>query len=167
VSGLLERAAVTLVPRDNPAAAVYGLLAIGGLLAAESGRGESYLDTVLSIVIAACIYWLVHAYSEALGRRLGSGERLTPAAVVRALIHAGSLLWGAALPICALLIAWAAGAAQETAVTIGMWFAVGGLVVFELVAALRARAAPSELAIQVGVGLALGIAVLALKVILH
>jgi hypothetical protein len=40
---------------------VYGVILVGALLAAESGVHETYLDTVLSAVIATAIYWLAHA----------------------------------------------------------------------------------------------------------
>jgi|SRR5947209_17829304 len=164
---LLGRASVSLVPDENPEAAVYGLLAIGALLAAESGRHETYVRTLLSAVIAAGLYWLLHAYALALGRRLGSPERLTPRSLALALAQARPLLRGAAMPITALLVAWLAGAAQGTAVTIAMWSAIVCLVIFELVAGLRSRASPSELALDAGVGVTLGVAVLALKIVLH
>ncbi len=41
------------------------------------------------------------------------------------------------------------------------------LVGFELLAGLRANAAPRELALELGVGVAMGVAILALKIILH
>ena len=163
----LGAVAAWLIPDENPEAAVYGLLAIGALLAAESGRHETYLRTLLSAVIAACLYWLLHAYALALGHRLGRPERLSPRALTLALAQARPLLRGAAIPIAALIVAWTAGAAQGTAVTIAMWSAIACLVIFELVAGLRSRAAPSELALDASVGLTLGVAVLALKIVLH
>ena len=56
-----------MVPAENPGGAVFGLIAIGALMAAESGLHETYLDTVLSAVIAAGVYWLFHAYTTLLG----------------------------------------------------------------------------------------------------
>ena len=41
------------------------------------------------------------------------------------------------------------------------------LVLFELVAGLRSRASPGELALEVGVGLAMGVAILGLRIVLH
>jgi hypothetical protein len=156
-----------LVPEQNPSGAIYGAIAIGALLAAESGRHESYLDTIGSAAIATALYWLAHAYARVLGRRLASQERLSVSVLVRALAHDSVLVRGAALPLIALLVCWPAGAAQQTAVTVALWSTVASLVGFELVAGLRSRAAPRELALEVGVGIAMGVAILALKIVLH
>jgi hypothetical protein len=102
-----------------------------------------------------------------LGQRLTNGERLTGASLLRALGHDWALLQGAAIPFGALLLAWATGAEQATGVTIALWSAVASLVIFELLAGLRGRATPRELVLEAGVGLALGIAVLSLRIILH
>jgi hypothetical protein len=156
-----------LVPPDNPAGAVYGLLAIGALLAAESGQHETYFDTVLSAVIAACVYWLLHAYATVLGDRIANRERLSASTLLRALAHDRALLRGAVIPLIALLLGWAFGAAQRNAVTAALWTAVVGLVGLELAAGLRARASGRELAFEAAVGLAMGLAVLSLKIVLH
>jgi hypothetical protein len=136
-------------------------------MAAESGRHETYPDTVGSAIIAACLYWLLHAYSSVLGRRLATRGRLTPLALSRALIHDWAIVRGAALPLFVLLLAWATGTGREAAVTAAMWSAVASLVVFELVAGARTRATPGELALEVGVGMTMGVAILGLKVLLH
>ncbi len=156
-----------IVPGENPAGVVYGVITIGALLAAESGRHESYLDTFASATITVGLYWLAHAYASLLGRRLATGERLTGRALGRAVVHDWAIARGAAIPLLALPLAWAAGAAQATAVTAALWSAAVSLVVFELLAGVRARATPGELALEGAVGVAMGVAILALKVVLH
>jgi hypothetical protein len=155
------------VPGENPSGVIYGMIVIGALLAAESGRHETYLDTVGSALIATGLYWLAHAYASVLGRRLVAHERLTASALQRALVHDWALVRGAAIPLLVLLIAWAAGAAQDTAVTAALWSAVAGLVAFELLAGIRSRASAGELTLEVSVGLTMGLAILALKALLH
>ncbi|HEY2140575.1 MAG TPA: hypothetical protein VGG98_00780 [Solirubrobacteraceae bacterium] len=155
------------MPEENPAGIVYGVITIGALLAAESGRHESYLDTFASAAIALGLYWLAHTYANLLGRRLVTHERLTGHALWRAILHDWAIVRGAAIPLLALPIAWIAGAAQATAVAAALWSAVVSLVAFELLAGLRARAAPGELVLEGGVGIAMGIAILALKAVLH
>ncbi len=146
---------------------VYGVVAIGALLAAESGSHESFADTVESALIAIGVYWLAHAYASALGRRLRTPGRLTVRTLWRALIEESAILRGASIPLLALLLAWAAGATQETAVTVALWTSVASLVAFELAAGVRSRATPGELALEMGVGMTMGLAILALKVVLH
>jgi hypothetical protein len=143
------------------------VILIGALLAAESGRHESYLDTLLSAGIAAALYWLAHSYAGLLGRRLTGRERLTPGSLLRALLHDLALIRGAAIPLVALVLAAVTGAAQETAVTAALWTSVVSLAGLELIAGLRSGASRGELALEVGVGIAMGIAILALKAVLH
>jgi hypothetical protein len=155
------------VPEQNPSGTVYGVILIGALLAAEEGLHETYFDTFVSALIATGVYWLAHAYATGLGRRLALHEQLTPGVLWRALAHDWALVRGAAVPLLVLLIAWATGAAQATAVSAGVWTAVASLVAFELIAGLRSRATPGELALEVGVGALLGLGILALKILLH
>ena len=162
-----ERAVERIVPAENPAGAVYGMIVIGALLAAESGRHEGYPDAVGSTLIALGLYWLAHAYADSLGRRLATHERLTAAALGRALLHDWAIVRGAAIPLVALLLAWALGAARETGVNAALWSTVASLVAFELLAGVRSRATRGELALEGGVGIAMGLAILALKVLLH
>jgi hypothetical protein len=142
-------------------------MVIGALLAAESGRHETYLETFASGAIAACLYWLAHAYATVLGRRLAARQQLTPAALVRALAHDWTIMRGSAVPLLALLLAWVIGASQQAAVNAALWTVAASLVVLELAAGSRARNRRGELVLEVCVGLALGLGVVALRVVLH
>ncbi|HTW41304.1 MAG TPA: hypothetical protein VMD79_03205 [Solirubrobacteraceae bacterium] len=164
---LLQRLARLLLGSENPAGAIYGIIVIAALLAAESGEHDSYLDAVASALIATALYWLAHAYAELLGGRLAARKRLTPAALARALAHDWPIARGAALPLAALVIAWVAGATQRVGVAAGLWSAVASLIVFELLAGVRARASGRELALDAGVGAAMGVAIIAMKIVLH
>jgi hypothetical protein len=156
-----------VLPGQHIEPAVYGVILIGALLAAEDGLHESYLDTVLSAVIAAAIYWLAHAYSALLGRRLTSEHRLTLGSLARALASGISLLSGAAVPVLVLLLAWAGGASQTDGVTAALWSSVAALIVLELLAALRAPATLSERALELMIGVAIGLGIFVLKIVLH
>jgi hypothetical protein len=140
---------------------------IAALLAAESGLHDSYLDTLASAVIAVAVYWLAHAYADVLGRRLSVHERLTARALVRALGRESAILRGAALPLLVLVLAWAAGATQQTGINAALWSAIASLFAIELIAGIRSQATPGELALDVAVGTAMAVAIIALKVILQ
>jgi hypothetical protein len=165
--GPLQRLADWIVPPENPSGIVYGVLVIGALLAAESGRHETYIEAIGSAAIAAAVYWLAHAYATGLGRRLGMRERLTAGSLWRALVHDWALIRGASIPLLVLVVAWAAGAAQASAVDAALWSAVASLIVFELIAGIRSRATPRELALEIGVGGVLALGILSLKIVLH
>jgi hypothetical protein len=155
------------LPGENPAGAVYGTLTIGALLAAESNLHDTFPETVGSVAAALAIYWLAHSYAELLGHRLTTHERLTARALGRALGRDWAIVRGAGAPLLALVVAWAVGASQETAVTAALWTCAVSLVAFELLAGLRARARRGELALELCVGAAMGLGVIALRVILH
>jgi hypothetical protein len=163
----MSRAADWIVPEKNPTRVVYGIITVGALMAAESGQHESYADAIGSAFIATGVYWLLHAYSSVLGHRLATRERLGVSALSHGLAEEWAIVRGAAVPLSALVIAWAAGASRETGVTAALWTAVASLVAFELVAGFRSRATPGELALEVAVGMAMGGAILALKILLH
>jgi hypothetical protein len=162
-----RRVAEWLVAAENPGGVVYGVIVIGALLAAESGQHESYVDTVASAVIALGLYWLAHAYASLLGRRLSTRERLTASTLARAVAYDWPIVKGAAIPVLTLLVAWASGAALETAVNVALGCAVASVIAFEVAAGIRSHATRSELALELGVGVTIGLAIVALKVVLH
>ena len=128
---------------------------------------DGYPDKVGSTVLALAIYWLAHSYSTVLGRRLSDQEHLTAGALTRALAHDWPIVRGGSIPLLALLVAWAAGASQTTGVNAAVWAAIASLIAFELLAGLRADATPRELALEGGIGVAMGLAILALKSLAH
>lgn len=156
-----------LVPAGNAAGAVYGVITVGALMAAESGRHESYVDMIGSALVATLLYWLAHAYADLLGRRLATGDRLTAATLGRALLHDWAIVRGAAIPLLALVIAWLAGASKEAGLTAALRTAVVTVVLFELLAGIRAKSTPGELLLKACVGVTMGLAILALKGILR
>lgn len=153
--------------RQNPAGVVYGTILVGALIAAESGVNDGYLDLVGSTALALGIYWLAHSYSTVLGRRLSHEEHLTAGALGRALGHDWSIVRGASVPLLALLVAWAAGASETAGIDAAVWAAIACLVVFELLAGLRARSTPRELVLEATVGATMGLAILTLKFVAH
>ncbi len=156
-----------VLPEANPAGIVFGTITIGAVLAAESGLHESYLMAFGSALVTTALYWLAHTYSDLLGRRLSTHEHLTPSTLVRAFAHDWAIVRGAALPLLAMAVAWALGASQETAVTAAVWTCVVSVIAFELLAGVRAKSTPSELALEGCVGTAMGLGILALRAILH
>jgi hypothetical protein len=161
------RALGWVLPGENPAGAVYGTITLGALLAAESELRDTYPEIVGSAVVTLVIYWLAHSYAELLGHRLTDRTHLTAARLGRALAHDWAIVQSAGLPILVLLVCWAVGASQATAVTDALWTCAGCLLAFELLAGLRTRARPAELLLEGCVGVAMGLGVLALRVILH
>ncbi|MEA2199298.1 MAG: hypothetical protein QOJ25_3349 [Solirubrobacteraceae bacterium] len=154
-------------PDHNPAGVVYGTLIIGAVLATESVRRETLLETVGATLLALVLYWLAHSYAATLGDRLDKDIPLTAGGIVRSLVRDRAILRGASIPILALLIASAVGASLATAVLIATWTSAATVVAFEVVAAIRARLRGKELIVQVCVGGVMGLAIIALRTVMH
>ena len=159
--------AAWVVPEQNPGGTVYGALIVAALLAAEGGRHETYAGTVAAAVIATALSWLAHSYAVVLGDRLEGGPRIGGLELVRALMRERALLRGTVIPMVVLLVFWAAGRSQSAGVTAAIWSVIIALVLYEMIAAVRSKATPREFALDVCVGLTLGIGILALKIVLH
>ncbi len=164
---IARRLARCVLPDANPGGTVYGLIAIGALLAAESSLRETYAETIGSVALTMLLYWCAHAYAEILGARLSTQHRLGWRRLRGILLHDWAIVRGASLPFVCLLIAWAAGAPQRSAVTAGLWTAIGSLIAFELAAGVRADAKRGELALDALAGMAMGLAILGVKALLH
>jgi hypothetical protein len=156
-----------LAPQSGEVGAIYGLILIGSLMAAESYKHETHLDVLLSALITLVVYWLAHAYSLALGRRIEGSEMLSLRSLREGLTDSASVMQGAIVPVLALLVAWGAGASSQTAIDAALWSTVAALIALELVAGLRAKERLLELVLSCCVGAGIGVAVLALKVLLH
>lgn len=156
-----------LVAAGNAAGVVYGVITVGALMAAESGRHESYIDAIASAVFATLLFWLAHAYADLVGRRLDTGEALTVRTLARALGDDWGIVRGGAIPLVAMVIAWLLGASQESGVTAALRTAVVAVVVFELLADIRARSTLPELLLKAAVGVTMGVGLLAVKGVLH
>ncbi|MBV9838995.1 MAG: hypothetical protein JO156_12815 [Solirubrobacterales bacterium] len=151
----------------NPAGVVYGTIAVGALLAAESARSETYQETIAAVAITLILYWLAHSYSELTARRLDRGERLTVAALTETMVDELGVLAGAVVPLLAVLACWVASAGLTTAVSVAVWTSAGMILVIELVIGVRAELGPRDLAAQTALGTLLGLLVLALRLVLH
>ncbi|MGZ4230209.1 MAG: hypothetical protein ACXVVQ_02130 [Solirubrobacteraceae bacterium] len=151
----------------NVARVVYGTVAVGALLAAESPEQETYAETMASVLIALLIYWMAHSYAELTARRIEEGERLTTTALVGSMLHEVWILVGAAIPVIPLLIWWIAGGSLADADTTAIWTAAGMVVVYEVIAGLRAELTAKEMIVQLALGATLGVLIISLKLVLH
>lgn len=151
----------------NPGPLVYGTITIGALLAAESAQRETYASTLGAVVVALMLYWLAHSYAEFTQRRAKHDMPLNLRGLLDTITHELSILVGALFPLLALVICWLVGAKLESAVTIATWTSAAMVVIIELVVGVRERLAPRHFAAQTGLGMVLGLLVIALRTLLH
>lgn len=146
---------------------MYGTIAVGALLAAESARSETYPRTVGAVVITLLVYWLAYSYAELLGQRLKAGFGLTPSGLLRTMLHELPILLGASIPLAAVLICWAVGASLSAGVTAAVWTSAAVILTFECAAAFHARLSGSRLLLQSLAGALLGSLIIVLRALLH
>jgi hypothetical protein len=153
--------------RVNLASGVYGTIAVGALLAAETVQRENYAETIGALVLTIVLYWIAHAYASSATRRLREQEHLTAKGFARAMIEQAAILAGAVAPLAMLVVFGVAGAPLGHAVTAGIWTAAATIVAIEVTAAVRAGAEGFELLAQAAIGVVLGVLMIVLKLVLH
>jgi hypothetical protein len=148
-------------------AAIYGTMTVGALLAAESVGSETYLATVIAVLITLVIYWFAHSYAEFASERLKEREPLRLAPLARIMVRQVPILFGAAIPLVAVLICWAADTSLSTAVTAAVWTSAATVVAIEILAGVRADRTGRELMFQMMFGCLLGLLIIVLRLTLH
>jgi len=166
VTDTLSSALVALILR-NPRDLVYGVIAVGAMLAAESAGRETYPKTVAAVVVTLVLYWLAHSYAEVAGERLREGGRLTARRLFVTMLNETPILLGAVLPLIAVLICWWADVNLSDAEAAAVWTAAGLVLALELTAGLRARLSGLELLLQALTGAMLGLLIILLRALLH
>jgi hypothetical protein len=151
----------------NPGRLVYGTIAVGTLLAAESARQETYVETVFAVAITLLLYWLAHSYSEFVDRRLEHGKPFSLDGFADAALHELAVLVGAAIPLIVLVIWWLADASLGAAVSAAVWTSAIVIVVIEIVIGRRAELSGREFVTQTAFGTILGLLVIAVRLLLH
>jgi hypothetical protein len=152
---------------DNAAGLVYGTILVATLLSAESAVRETYVKTVVGVLVALATYWLALAYARFTGERLEESSHATLSGLLDAAVHELTVLVGAAVPFVALLAFWVGGASLNTAVIGSVYFADAAIIGAEILIGVRAGLKGRELIGQVAIGAMLGVLVLALRLLLH
>jgi hypothetical protein len=155
------------VTTANAGGAVYGAMMVGVLLAAEDARHEGYPATIEAATIVLLLYWLTSLYSYALGVRLQRREPLNAGLLWHSCLHELPMIEGALVPVLVLLLTWAAGLTVATGATAALWAAAGTIVVLEVAAGWRSRQGPRDRWLQIGAGATIGLALVAVKLVLH
>lgn len=101
---------------------------VGVLLAAEDPRHEGYPDIVGAAAIVLVLYWLMSLYTQTLGIRLRSRGRLSLTLFRQTCAHELAIVEGAAIPLIALLAAWALGASVPGGVAAALWATAASIV---------------------------------------
>ena len=165
----VRRAAAWLasLAAENAEGAVYGVLLIGVLLATEDAHHETYGETIGAMSIVVVLYWLTRLYTHVLGVRLHTQEPLGRTLVWRSAVHELPVIEGAVTQMIVLLLAWATGVSLTSGIRATIAATVISIVVLEIVAGWRTRPRHASIWFRVGAGILMGLAVVAVKAVLH
>lgn len=140
---------------------------IGVLFAAEDARQVGYPETIAAAALVLALYWLAGFYAHELGVRLQTREPVSRKLFWRSCVHELPIIEGGSIPVLVLLVAWAAGARVTGGVTAAVWATAVTIVTLEVAAGWRARLGAKRLLAQASAGVFLGLAIVALKLMLH
>lgn len=155
------------VAAGNAEGAVYGTVMIGVLLAAEDARRETYAETIGATAVVVVLYWMTSLYTHILGVRLRTHERLGGAIFWRSLVHELPVIEGAVIPVGVLALAWATGAPLTSGVRAAVYATAISIVVLEIAAGRGSQPGGASVWLRATAGALAGLAVVAVKVILH
>lgn len=152
--------------RETVSGTVYGTIIV---LASVTAAGKLYRHNLwrLEVIVGATVVvlWLAHVYSDALGESLTAGRRLTATELARVAGHESAIVVAAVLPMAVLAL----GAFGVLDAGTTLWIAVGvGVTTLALEGLSYARLGHlSQLAtaMTVALNLALGLVIVALKVL--
>ena len=151
------------VSRALNAEAVYGTVLTAGLISAFSLYNPGLPALIARTVGTVLVFWGAHVYAEIVGNREMSWRE----AVREALQRSAGLLWALIVPVACLSVAALLGWPVDAAVDLSLWAAVVTLAVLGWWAA-RQRQAGLLAKLATGAGTAgMGLALIALKALVH
>ena len=123
----LRVALATALAEAHPAGLMHGAVVMGAVLALASHSTGSQLQVAAGAATVLVVYWLTHAYTNALGRGIAGDRRH----LTRRLLHSGRhevvVILGGLPTILTFSLTTAAGAEIETAVSAALWLTLAML----------------------------------------
>jgi hypothetical protein len=145
---------------------IYGTIVVLGVLVAGA---RAYPDDsgliALLVAISSTVFWLAHVYSHGLAHSVARDEHLSLAELRRIARREGSIVEAAVPPVVALLLGAFEVVSTKTAVWIAFGLGLGVLAVQGVVFARVERLRWPATLLVVAANLALGAALVALKVL--
>jgi hypothetical protein len=144
---------------------VHGTVVAASVLAVSAADGELSAIEVGGYALATVVvFWLAHGWAHALGLRAAGKPNH---GLLDGLRHQLPVLEAVIPPLAALAVARLLGATNETAVSIAVWVCVGALTLLGAGVASRENAPRLRVAVTAAGCGALGLAMVALKAVVH
>jgi hypothetical protein len=150
------------------ARATYGLIVVMSVLAVWSEEHDPDGSEVLeSLVATAVIFWLAHVYAAITEATMERKRRMSRPEVRDLIAHEWPLVEVAIVPSLVMALSVIGVLETQTAITIALYACLGELALTGTVAAWRTGLRGWRFALFAGSSVALGLAVVGLKTLLH
>ena len=121
--------------RQAPAG-IFGTI-VGASVLASADPADPLSDVAWAVVVTLIVYWLAERWSEVLGSRL-RGEPFTRRRIAAVFGRGWPMVQASYVPLVVLLVSWALGASNATALNIALGFCVATLAALGVLAGRRA-----------------------------
>jgi hypothetical protein len=165
-----EAAMAAATPREGPneAGAIYGQILVTAVVASLTEQPTiSAGEAFFTVAVTMLLFWLAHVYADGVVKRLRRVEPLR----LREVWAIGKQQWPIAQAAVPALLALGAGSvgllSRDTAVGAAIALGVAQLFAWGFVIARRSRMSPLGTVGAVALNGAFGLAIVALKVIVH
>jgi len=148
------------------AGTVYGTIVVMSVIAAGAHAYEHHLWRL--VVLAggsAVVLWLAHVYSHALGESLSLGRRISVDEVASIARREFAVIAAAIIPLVAVALGAAGVLEHRTGVQLALWLGVAVLAAQGIRYARLERLHPGATFVTIGLNLAIGLAIVALEVL--
>jgi hypothetical protein len=163
----MELKSLVLGTRERIAGSVYGTIVVLAVLVAGATAYQDDLWRLGAIVSASVlILWIAHAYAHALGESLGLGRRLTRAELTIITRRELAIPLASVLPLAMLALGALRVVRDVTAIWLALAIGVATLAVQGVRYSRIERLSRIGTVVSVALNLSLGLAIVAVKVIL-
>jgi hypothetical protein len=152
---------------ETIAGTVYGTIIVMSIIAAGAHAYENDLWRLVVLAAgSAVVLWLAHVYSHALGESLSVGRRVTVEEVASIARREFAVIAAAIIPLVAVALGATDLVAHRTAVQLALWLGVAVLAAQGIRYARLERLSPTSTIVTIGLNLAIGLALVALEVLI-
>ena len=148
------------------AAAIYGLIVSGAVMAAAGEHG-TVREVAITVFVTVLVYWLAESYADVLGEQIAE-ERPSTWARTRELLRQGwPLVEASYVPLVVMVLAWAVGMSTTNAITAGLVTNALLLVALGWIASAQSHSSIPARAVSAALAGAFGMVMIVIKTLLH
>jgi hypothetical protein len=146
-------------------AGIYGVIVSSAVLVTAHARTALAADLIVLVTLA--VYWSAERYARIVAERIHEGHRPSRQTIREQLTSGWEIVSASLLPLLVLLLVRLFGAELDTAVLAALACATGLLCLAGWRMGAEGRLTPAERVVSTLVAGAFGVAMIALKILLH